>query len=142
MRVREHGLALLRSEGLRLRTHKDVAGFLTIGFGRRLLLGESFPYRISEEKADSLLRQDVKVAEKSIAALVKVPLTQGQFDALADFVFNLGQSRLASSTLLQDLNAGRYNAAAGQLLCWDHAGHVEVEALKKRREAELELWAA
>ena len=50
-----------------------------------------------------------------------MPLTQGQFDALVDFCFNLGAGRLASSTLLKALNGGRYEAAAEQLLRWDVA---------------------
>jgi len=88
-----------------------------------------------------ILRQaDVAVAEASVQRLVKVPLSQGQFDALVDFVFNLGAGRLASSTLLRDLNAGQYEAAGQQLLLWDHSGGVEVEGLKARREAELALW--
>ena len=37
-------------------------------------------------------------------------------------VFNLGAGRLAASTLLRELNAGNYNAAAQQLLRWNHAG--------------------
>ena len=57
---------------------------------------------------------------------MKASLTQGQFDALVDFVFNLGSSRLASSTLLVDLNAGRYDAAGAELLRWDHTGYHEV----------------
>jgi lysozyme len=58
-----------------------------------------------------------------------------------DFVFNLGATRLAGSTLLKYLNEGRYDAAAWQLLAWDHAGSREVAALKNRREAEFKLWA-
>jgi lysozyme len=69
-------------------------------------------------------------------------LSQGQFDALVDFVYNLGQHRLAKSTLLRDLNAGRYDQAAEQLLHWDHAGAVENSGLKARRQAELDLWTA
>jgi lysozyme len=75
-----------------------------------------------------------------VARLVKASLTQGQFDALVDFVFNLGSSRLASSTLLVDLNAGRYDAAGAELLRWDHTGYHEVSALKVRRQAEYRLW--
>ena len=69
-----------------------------------------------------------------------MPLTQGQFDALVDFVFNLGAGRLASSTLLTYLNAGNTDAAAWQLLAWDHAGSTEIAGLKARREAEFRLW--
>ena len=67
-------------------------------------------------------------------------LTQGQFDALVDFVFNLGAARLVGSTLLAKLNAGEYEVAAEQLPLWDHAGGKEAAGLKSRREAELDLW--
>jgi len=49
-------------------------------------------------------------------------------------------ARLASSTLLLDLNAEKYDLAAAQLLRWDHSGDREVAALKTRREAEFVLW--
>ena len=80
-------------------------------------------------------------AEQAVERLVKVPLTQGQFDALVDFCFNLGAGRLASSTLLKALNGGRYEAAAEQLLRWDVAGGEENAGLKARREAEFALWS-
>ena len=69
-----------------------------------------------------------------------MPLSQGQFDALVDFCFNLGAGRLAASTLLKSLNAGRFAAAAQELLQWDHADGQENNALKARRQAEVELW--
>jgi lysozyme len=72
---------------------------------------------------------------------VRVALTQGQFDALVDFCFNLGAGRLSASTLLKELNAAQYTAAAEQLLAWDHAGAQVNEGLKARREAEFQLWA-
>jgi lysozyme len=83
---------------------------------------------------------DVRIAVQAVLWLVKVPLSQGQLDALADFTFNLGAGRLAGSTLLKDLNAGGYASAGEQLLLWDHAGSVELEALRARREAEYNLW--
>ena len=73
-----------------------------------------------------------------------VAMTQGQFDALVDFVFNLGPGALANSTLLRDLNNKEYALVGLQLLLWDHgfvAGREqEVYALKERRQAELTLW--
>lgn len=87
-----------------------------------------------------ILLWDVHEAEQAVERLVKVPLSQGQIDALVDFTFNLGSGRLASSTLLQNLNAGKYDEAAGQLLRWDHAGAQELASLKARREAEFHLW--
>ena len=48
--------------------------------------------------------------------LVTVPLKQGQYDALADWVFNLGEGRLQMSTLLKVLNAGSYGSVPAQLI--------------------------
>jgi lysozyme len=141
MKFSAAGMELLkRSEGYRNRVYLDVAGLPTIGYGHRLLQPDSFPNGISELQAANLLSSDLRDAEQAVLRLVKVPLTQGQFDALVDFTFNLGSARLASSTLLKCLNAGRYDDAAEQLLRWDHAGNQEVAALKTRRAAEAELW--
>jgi len=141
MKFSAAGMELLQSsEGFRNRVYLDVAGLPTIGYGHRLLHSDSFPNGIDEPQAANLLACDVRDSEQAVQRLVKVPLTQGQFDALVDFTFNLGAARLASSTLLKCLNAGRYDDAAEQLLRWDHAGKNEVAALKIRREAEAELW--
>jgi lysozyme len=135
------GLSLLKkSEGFRNQIYRDVAGIPTIGYGHRVLPSESFPKGVDEAQASQLLSQDVHIAEQAVLKLVKVAITQGQFDALVDFVYNLGTNRLAASTLLRDLNIGRYDAAAEQLLMWDHVGTKEVAGLKARREAEFQLW--
>ena len=142
MHLSAAGLELLkRSEGFRDRTYVDVAGFRTIGFGHRQAAGENYPNGISLAQGEAMLSADVLTAEAAVVRLVKVPLTEGQFDALVDFVFNLGAGRLASSTLLRNLNAGKYDAAAWQLLAWDHTGALENSGLKARRESEFRLWA-
>ena len=143
MQMSVAGLELLkRSEGFRNRVYLDVAGFPTIGYGHRLLHPESFPNGIDAQQAVEILKSDVRDAEEAVARLVKVALTQGQFDALVDFCFNLGAGKLAMSTLLKVLNAGRYQDAQEQLLRWDCAGNHECAALKDRRQAEAELWTS
>ena len=143
MRLSAAGLELLkRSEGFRSSTYLDVNGFPTIGYGHRLLHPESLPDGIGEAQAVEILVSDVRDAENAIERLVKVPLAQGQFDALVDFCFNLGEGRLASSTLLKVLNGGRHGAAAEQLLRWDIAAGHENAGLKVRREAKFSLWAS
>lgn len=143
MHLSAAGLELLKqSEGFRSRTYLDVAGYPTIGFGHRLVHPEYFPDGISEEQGEAMLLNDVRGAEQAVGRLVKVALRQGQFDALVDFVFNLGEGQLAASTLLKDLNDGQYHAAAGQLLRWDHAGAEEVASLKARRAVEFKLWGS
>ncbi len=141
MKLSAAGLDLIKkSEGFRSKTYLDMAGLPTIGYGHRLVHPECYPDGICETQADVILLWDVHEAEKAVASLVKVQLTQGQFDALVDFTFNLGSGRLAPSTLLQDLNAGKYDAAASELMRWDHSGEQEVASLKARREAEFRLW--
>ena len=141
MHLSADGLELLKkSEGFRDHTYSDVAGLRTIAYGHRLAPAESYPGGISLAEAESILATDIAIAESAVKRLVRVPLTQGQFDALVDFVFNLGAGRLASSTLLRYLNAGKYEDAAWQLLAWDHAGSRELAALKIRRESEFRLW--
>jgi lysozyme len=123
MQLSGAGLELLkRAEGFRERVYLDLAGLQTIGFGHRLLPGESYPSGISVAQGEAILAGDVCTA------------------ALVDFVFNLGAGRLASSTLLRYLNQGKYDSAAWQLLAWDHVGMREVASLKSRREAEFQLW--
>lgn len=141
MELSAAGLELVkRSEGFRGQVYKDMAGLLTIGYGHKLLAHESFPEGITEPQAVDLLARDLHSAELYVTHMVKVPITQGQFDALVDFCFNMGAARLASSTLLTVLNHGRYQDAAEQLLRWDIAGGEVSQGLKTRREAELQLW--
>jgi lysozyme len=141
MELSAEGLELIKtSEGFCSHCYRDVAGAETIGFGHKLTGAESFPGGIGEAEAEILLAADVKTAEKTVRRLVRVALTQGQFDALVDFCFNLGAGRLAGSTLLRELNLGRHEAAGQQLLYWVYAGGEMRNALKARREAEFQLW--
>jgi GH24 family phage-related lysozyme (muramidase) len=131
-----------KSEGFRDRVYLDVEGYPTIGYGHRLIHPETFRNGITEAQGTAILYNDIREAEQAVERLVKAQLTQGQFDALVDFVFNLGQVRLAESTLLRELNSGHIAEAGEQLLRWDHAGNRENAGLKARREAELRLWNA
>ena len=141
MKISAAGMDLLkRSEGFRNRVYQDVAGLPTIGYGHRLLHSESFPDGIDSVQASELLAADVRDAEQAVERMVKVPLAQGQFDALVDFVFNLGAGRFATSTLLKCLNTGRHDEAVKELLRWNRAGGHELPALRLRREAEVKLW--
>lgn len=141
MEISEAGLALIREfEGLRLISYVDVNGNGTIGYGHKIRPGEKFPQGINKAEAEMMMKADAEQAAAEMLALVKVDLTQGQFDALTDFVYNEGSGRLEHSTLLRDLNAGRYDDARNELLVWDIAGGRVQPGLQARRHAEFNLW--
>ncbi|MCL2660897.1 MAG: lysozyme [Acidobacteriaceae bacterium] len=126
-------------EGLSLTAYADSGGVWTIGYGHTGLdIHQGLT--ITREQADKLLTEDVARAAEAVNRLVKVPLTQNQFDALVDFTFNLGPGALTGSTLLRLLNSGDYNGAAAQFERWVHAGGVPLPGLIRRRRAEAELF--
>jgi lysozyme len=123
-----------RFEGVRLQAYQDSAGIWTIGYGHTA--GVTAGQTCTEEQADAWLCGDIAWAENEVNRLVKVTLTQPEFDALVDFVFNAGAGNFESSTMLKLLNAGQFSAAATQFDLWDHAGGQVVAGLLRRREAE------
>lgn len=139
LRYSEEGYRLTKQfEGLKLEAYQDQGGVWTIGYGHTQ--GVKQGDTCTPEQADTWLREDITGAEDCVDRLVKASLTQGQFDALADFVFNLGCASLAGSTLLRCLNAGQLHEAALEFLRWDHVGGAEVKGLMRRRKAEVELF--
>lgn len=139
MKVSNNGINLVkRFEGLELKAYRDSVGILTIGYGHTYAVkaGDA----ITGEKADAFLREDLQVAELTVNTSVKVKLTQGQFDALVSFVFNLGSGNFVKSTLIKKLNAGDYAGAADEFGKWVNAGGKRLPGLVKRRAAEREVF--
>ncbi len=93
----------------------------------------------TQQEADDELELDLAEAEKVVNGLGLV-LTQGQFDALVSFAFNVGGRALVRSTLLKLLRAGALSAAADEFLRWTHAGGKVVAGLATRRAAERALF--
>ncbi|KWK91792.1 muraminidase [Burkholderia ubonensis] len=140
-RTGTQGIELIKHfEGLRLARYLDAVGKPTIGYGHLILPHERFTHPLTPAEADALLRQDLRSAELSLRKLLRVPVTQQQFDALMSFVLNLGSGRLRSSTLLRYLNAGAPARAADQFLVWNKAGGRPLAGLTRRRQAERALF--
>lgn len=144
MKISTKGLALIKQfEGLRLKAYDDSVGVWTIGYGTirypsgiKVKRGDT----ITEEQATAYLLHDVSRFENAVNKLVKVKLTQNQYDALVSFTYNLGEGNLAASTLLKKLNSGDYIGAAKEFLRWNRAGGKVLAGLTKRRKAEHDLF--
>ena len=149
MKVSDKLLELIKeSEGFSSTPYLCPAKIPTIGYGstkypdgRKVSLSDN---PITKEEATTYLRFDVVDAEKLVTKSVTVPLTQGQFDALVDFVYNLGSGAFLGSTLLKVLNNGDYSTASNEFLKWNKArvdGILkELPGLTKRRKAEQMLF--
>ena len=135
MKASELLMSKLRAfEGLRTEAYLDAAGVPTIGYGHtgNVRMGD----RISKYWADELLKEDVEQVEWAVNTL-HVARTQGQFDALVSFAFNVGFGRLKRSKLLQ-LIRHRANRAAirREFKRWVYADGRPQKGLQRRREWE------
>lgn len=135
MQVSVSGLALIaKFETLSLKSYPDRGGY-SIGYGHRA--PEVRPGQTcTVEQAIEWLKTDAACVAEALNRLVTVPLNQNQFDALASLTYNIGIERFAHSTLLEDLNARNYQAAAGWFPQWDHEDGIEIAGLERRRLAE------
>lgn len=125
-------------EGLRLNAYLCPAGVWTVGYGHTK--GVHSGLRIDKATADQYLTSDLEDAKFDVCRLVKVPLTSGQFIALVDFVFNVGASQFASSTLLRKLNLGDHQGAGEQFNRWIYGGGKVLPGLVARRASETSYW--
>lgn len=91
---------------------------------------------LSDATCDRLAREDTSSAVRDVQALVKVPVSQAQFDALVDFDFNTGRHNLATSTLLRKLNAGDCHGAAAEFPRWNKSRGKVLAGLVNRRADE------
>jgi lysozyme len=137
--ISQYGIEIIKEhEGLRLNAYRDPVGIWTIGYGHTRNVREGD--RITESAAESFLMQDIARAEHCIRAFVRVPLTQGQFDALVSFIFNVGCGAFQTSTMLRHLNRGNHDLAAEQFPRWVNGGGKILRGLVRRREDERILF--
>lgn len=128
-------------EGLRLVAYKPTKAerWWTIGYGHSA--GDvRAGMRINEEKAEELLKRDLFFVEKFVNGIPKVQ-TQGQFDALVSFTYNVGVGKLNASTLLKKImHDAHTEEIQREFMKWVYSGGRRLGGLVKRRSWEAERW--
>lgn len=139
--ITEDGLRLIRRfEGFSAVPYLCPAGYLTVGYGHVVKNPDAFRQPITKDEATKILTVDVETAERAVLRLISMPLTDGQFDALVSFTFNLGAGALQRSTLRRKVNREDHEDAAAEFLRWVWAGGRKLPGLIRRRQAEAMLY--
>jgi lysozyme len=144
MKTSSSGIQVLHNfEGCKLTAYPDPGSKnglpLTIGWG------DTGPHvtpgcTITQIEADMrFAKRLAREFEPGVSALIKTA-TQGQFDALVCFAYNLGLGNLKSSTLLQKFNAGDIPGADAQFPRWNKNDGKVMLGLTRRRAAEQALF--
>lgn len=150
-KISEYGKSLIKKhEGLhdlqgdgRIYPYNDPVGIPTIGYGHVILPGENFHNGITKAQAELMLDADISKAHHALVRQIPgVPLTQGQYDALISFVFNLGEGRFRDSTLRRKLLAMDYEGASQEFSRWVNAGGRVLPGLVARRNDEARTFTA
>lgn len=141
MKTNQAGIDLIKSfESCRLDSYLCPAGVWTIGWGTTK--GVRRGMRITQDEADRLFAEDLKIYENGVAGLVNDDdsLTANQFSALVSFAYNCGLNALRTSTLLRKVNAKDFAGAANEFSKWVRGGGKVLPGLVRRRNAEKELF--
>jgi lysozyme len=142
-------------EGVRTRPYQCPALLWTIGVGhvidpthanvplaqrKGLPIPEGWDRTLSMDEVNALLAKDLERFERGVLRMCTVPPTQGQFDAMVSFSFNVGLGNFQRSSIRMRHNRGEHEGAADAFLMWTKAGGRELPGLVKRRKHEREMY--
>jgi lysozyme len=144
-----------KDEGVRTKPYRCPALLWTAGIGhvidqshirvpfnerKNIPLPPEWDRVLSMAEVDALLAQDLATFERGVLRLCPSGLTQGRFDALVSFSFNVGLGNLQRSTIRMKHNRGDFEGAAESFMAWTKAGGKELPGLVKRRKHERALY--
>ena len=158
MNVSDKAIKMIQHhEGVRQKPYRCPAKLWTVGVGHvlypsqgKLKIEDRMGIELLPEdnrtftmdEVNAILKSDLARFEKGVATYCPVALTQGQFDTLVSFAFNVGLGTLQRSTLRQKLNRGDKAGAAEELLKYCMAGGKILKGLQNRRIDERALFLA
>jgi len=142
--ISEKGFSIIReAESLELIAYLDTGGVWTIGYGTI-----KYPNGVRVKKGDVCTRGQAEIWLKNdclwvdacLDKHVKVAVSQNQFDALASFIYNIGESAFIKSTMLTLINNSNFSSAASQFDRWIYDNGKEIKGLVDRRTKEKALF--
>jgi lysozyme len=156
MRVSSQAIEMIKHhEGTKLRPYRCPALLWTVGVGhvidpahiriplndrKTLPIPDGWDRTLSMAEVDDILSKDLAGFERGVLRLCPAGLTQGRFDALVSFSFNVGLGNLQRSTIRMKHNRGDFAEAAEAFMAWTKAGGRELPGLVKRRKDERALY--
>ena len=138
--ISDNGYKMIKDfEGLELKAYPDSGGIWTIGHGTI-----RYPNGDKVQKGDTCtagqalewLKNDCRWVDACLDNNIKVKISQNQFDALASFIYNVGETAFRNSTMLRLINANEIRSAANQFDVWVNVNGKRVQGLVNRRNAE------
>ena len=118
-----------------------ILGTLSIGYGHTgpdVYVGQT----CTQAEADNWRVNDLETAEAAVRAATpaSVTLTDNEFGALSDFVYNVGTGNFQGSTIRKLLLRGKVTAIVAEFGKWVFAKGVREPGLVRRRAQEAHLF--
>lgn len=126
------------SEGQVNRAYVDPVGIVTTCYGHTGDDVKPGTY-YSDSQCLNKLSKDLSYAEDAVHRIITVPLTPYQEAALISFTYNVGEGKLANSTLAKDFNSKNYDKGCADLLEWVYAKKKKLPGLVQRRQLEYQM---
>lgn len=158
MKISQKCLQMIKHhEGVRVKPYRCPALLWTCGVGhvidqnhikvpfndrKNLPIPDGWDRVLSMAEVDDILAKDLVTFERGVLRLCPSGLTQGRFDALVSFSFNVGLGNLQRSTIRMKHNRGEFKEAAEAFMAWTKAGGKELPGLVKRRKDEVSLYSS
>lgn len=145
MKISQVGIKLIQIfESCCLQAYQDSKGVWTVGWGNtQYENGVSVKKGdvITQQRADELFSMILGRFESGVERRLRSDVTQGMFDALVSFSYNVGLGNLDKSTLLKKVNTNPNDVSIrDEFMRWVNKGSSFEKGLTRRRKAEADLY--
>ena len=123
--------------------YQDSDGNFTIGYGQQTWLGKpvtkTYPGSVTESEASTELERHINAPTELKGLLsknIRKPVTSSMYDALASFGHNTTEKEFSASSVVSQLNSGKYTSAGKLLANYSQKTADSTGILNNRRALE------